>query len=141
MYIPRTSIPKLSRKAKKERASKESVKVFPGGREVCQRNPGGHREYQNRLCDMVERQNDRCAICLKRFTEFLLPTFEHQDGRGSNGGHRDDRIWLADGTPFNAALCSTCNTAKGSRRYHWIEGAFIPAVYLSVDEWIAAEGK
>lgn len=46
-------------------------------------------------------------------------TFEHVDGRGIGGGHRDDRIWLPDGDrmiPYNLAAHVKCNMAKGSKR-------------------------
>jgi len=42
-------------------------------------------------------------------------TFEHQDGRGHGGGHRDDRIEI-DGEPYNSAVHGMCNVKKGSIR-------------------------
>jgi hypothetical protein len=44
-----------------------------------------------------------------------VATFEHQDGRGMGGGHRDDRIEI-DGKPYNGAACLSCNGSKGSKR-------------------------
>jgi hypothetical protein len=93
---------------------KPAVKVFGDGREVCQDNAGGRREYYMRLKAMVERQDHECCICRK---PMLLSdaTFEHQDGRGMNGGHRDDRI-EKDGRPYNGAAHRWCNNEKGSKR-------------------------
>jgi hypothetical protein len=45
--------------------------------------------------------------------------FDHQAGRGSGGGNRDDRILDENGNWMNAALCTKCNTKKGSKRYEW----------------------
>lgn len=97
---------------------RELVKVFPDGREVC---PGvGNREYINRREAMVIRQDGICAICE---TPMTFPTFDHEHSRG--GGKRDDRIEI-DGQWHNAAVHFECNTRKGSRRYHWVNGEYIP---------------
>jgi len=90
-----------------------AVQVFPDGREVCSDTHAGEREYKRRLAIMVDRQKN---VCPMYGHVLLFPTFDHEDGRGMNGSHRDDRIWKEDGTPMNAALCSVCNTEKGSRR-------------------------
>jgi len=51
---------------------------------------------------------------------FFDITFEHQDGRGMGGSHRDDRIEI-DGKPYNGAAHGKCNSDKGSKRvdYHF----------------------
>jgi hypothetical protein len=55
----------------------------------------------------------------------ISPTFEHQDGRGAGGGHRDDRIEI-DGQWNNAAVDPDCNISKGSKRYTWFQGKYQP---------------
>lgn len=109
-----------------------TVKTFLCGREVCQPTAAGRREYKSRTDAMQKRQGGRCALC----PWYLGMTFDHQDGRGSGGGHRDDRIEI-DGKWHNAALCIQCNGLKGSRRYHWIDGIYIPSIYATVED---AEG-
>ena len=103
---------------------KEAVKVFPDGREVCSNTIAGSREYQLRLTEMYERQGQMCAIHAGWITREEA-TFDHQAGRGSGGGHRDDRTEVR-GQWQNAALCIHCNGAKGSRRYHWLAGEYVP---------------
>lgn len=100
------------------------VMYMPDGREVCQPTKIGRVEYQRRLGVMAIRQNFLCAIC-GQYPGFAKETFDHQDGRGSGGSHRDDRIEI-DGKWHNAALCSDCNTRKGSVRYHWQDGLYVP---------------
>ena len=80
-------------------------------------------EYDRRRDVMIERQLGRCAICLKVKSPLQ---FDHAEGRGHGGGHRDDRIWELDGTPKNAALCSDCNLQKASKRYQWRDGIYQP---------------
>jgi hypothetical protein len=96
---------------------KELVKVYSGGREVCK-----IPEYWRRREQMCEWQGQKCAIC-------LLPRvplcFDHEAGRGLGGGHRDDRI-IVNGLRQNAALCIPCNSEKGSKRYAWIDGKYVP---------------
>ena len=100
------------------------VKVFPGGREVCQtrldhpEGAEGRAEYKRRKEAMWKRQKGIC--CLYGFLpecpgklEIKLATFEHEDGRG--GGKRDDRISLPDGTWINGVSHLMCNSLKGSR--------------------------
>lgn len=102
----------------------ESVKIHRDGREVCSKTALGKFLYQGRCDAMALRQNYKCAICGK----WMRPeewTFDHQDGRGSGGGHRDDRIEI-DGKRYNAALCWDCNGEKGSKRYEWVDGKFVP---------------
>ena len=101
-----------------------NVKVFPGGREVCQtrldhpEGAEGRAEYKRRKEAMWKRQKGIC--CLYGFLpecpgklEIKLATFEHEDGRG--GGKRDDRISLPDGTWINGVSHLMCNSLKGSR--------------------------
>lgn len=93
--------------------------VYPDGREVCdQEGRAGKREYSNRLLLMWERQRHRCRICLKPLS-LDRATFDHENGRGSGGSRRDDRITrLIEGVAVwqNGAVCGSCNTRKGSVR-------------------------
>ena len=99
------------------------VKVFPDGREVCDtKTTEGAAEYHRRKWLMWERQGRRC--CLEGFIPEcpgLLRsadvTFEHEGGRGSGGGKRDDRTVLPDGTWINGAAHLLCNGLKGSRYF------------------------
>lgn len=85
-----------------------------GGREVCTDSAAGRREYKNRTDEMCRRQGWLCGIC----REPMRPeeaTFEHADGRGHGGGHRDDRITI-NGKRHNSAAHGLCNVKKGSKR-------------------------
>ena len=108
-------------------APKEAVKVYPDGREVLNlRVKAGRQEYYSRTLQMLNRQCGFCAICGTP-TIFLLVEYDHEAGRGANGGHRDDRLMKPDGKWQNAALCRRCNALKGSKRYHWNEsGQYVP---------------
>jgi hypothetical protein len=86
----------------------------------------GKQGYYNRTILMLERQGMTCAIC-GRSLHYIWAEFDHEAGRGSGGGHRDDRIEV-DGLWQNAALCRGCNSEKGSKRYHWIEGVYTSVV-------------
>ena len=100
---------------------KLAVEVLRDLREVCNLGiAAGRAEYGFRRDVMSSRQLHRCAIC-KRVT---ILYFDHQDGRGHGGGCRDDRIEI-DGQWYNAALCFNCNTEKGSKRYHWVNGQYL----------------
>ncbi len=101
----------------------KAYRTYPDGREVCNDTTAGKNEYGRRTIEMAARQGNMCAICGRWMHR---PSFEHQAGRGSGGGHRDDRIEV-DGHWQNAALCWGCNGQKGSRRYHWQHGYFVPA--------------
>ena len=106
------------------RKPQEAVKVHPDGRQVCNlKTVAGKDEYDSRRYQMVRRQRFLCAICglLKIFL-----FFDHEAGRGHNAAHRDDRLLHEDGRWKNAALCATCNSLKGSKRYHWCDGKYIP---------------
>lgn len=82
----------------------------------------GLRKYKVRTIEMSIRQDGLCAIC-GRF--MVRPTFDHEGGRGA--GKRDDRI-EADGHWINAALHEICNGLKGSKRYKWVQGKYLPVV-------------
>ena len=117
------AFPKPSQVKKKP----EAVRVYRDGREVCNLNcKAGMDEYINRKRKMWERDNKRCCL------ESLIPTcpgklrwdeatFEHDEGRGHDGGHRDDRIEKPNPEtgkmePINGVSHPQCNIAKGSRR-------------------------
>ena len=88
-----------------------AVRVYPDGREVCQENAAGHREYARRVQVMVQRQNFRCCLCKRRLS-ISNATFEHQRRRGMHAAFRDDRI-EKDGQPYNGAAHWVCNSEKG----------------------------
>jgi hypothetical protein len=95
----------------------EAIKVYPDGREVFNlRTVEGQALYRRRVYEMAIRQDFVCGICKKgELLNAYSATFEHEDGRGMNGGHRDDRI-MKDGKPYNCAAHSWCNVKKGSKR-------------------------
>lgn len=92
--------------------TKEAVKIFRDGREVCNtRTVSGQREYKRRIAAMMKRQGGLCCNC-----QILIvgkPTFEHENGRGA--GKQDDRIEV-DGKPQNGASHWVCNYERGSKR-------------------------
>ena len=105
-------------------APKEAVKIYPDGRRVCNlKSAEGKRAYEWNTDLMAQRQFWKCAICHHRYDGLL--TFDHEAGRGLGGSHRDDRI-IVDGRWQNAALCPPCNILKGSKRYHWQDGKYVP---------------
>lgn len=86
-----------------------------GGPEICvMLTASGRREYKRRTEEMWMRQGGLCSIC-KRPIRLEEAQFEHQDGRGFNGGHRDDRTEI-NGQPYNSAACGWCNVEKASVR-------------------------
>ena len=89
----------------------------PDGREVCDtKTAKGREEYGRRKLAMFERQGGMCSLCKPSHRlDFGTATFEHSDGRGSGGKHRDDRI-TKDGKPYNSLACWWANMEKGSRR-------------------------
>jgi hypothetical protein len=93
----------------------------PGGRQVCTKTAGGEREYRSRTETMWLRQEGLCGICglPMRIEE---ATFDHENGRGHGGGHRDDRIEV-NGVWQNAAVHGMCNVLKGSVRLERFKGA------------------
>lgn len=93
---------------------------YKDGRELCDETSAGRREYKARKDAMWERQGMKSAISGNGMSRYYCE-FDHQAGRGMGGAHRDDRIVLPDGTWINAALNPSENTAKGSKRYHWVD--------------------
>lgn len=92
-----------------------AVRVYPDGREVCNLLcKAGVYEYKRRIFQMWARQNERCCICHLPL-QLDKATFEHQDGRGMDGAHRDDRI-EKNGHLYNGAAHWWCNRDKGSQR-------------------------
>jgi len=101
------------------------VKVYRDGRECCQDNAAGRREYKARIALMWERQLGLCAIC-RRAIALEEATYEHAIPRGHGGGNRNDACNFPDGRWRNAATCWKCNSAKGSKRYEWVDSCFVP---------------
>jgi hypothetical protein len=100
------------------------MKTFRDGREVLDtKKTYDRKEYKARTQAMANRQRQRCAICSHLNMDL---EFDHQAGRGMGGAHRDDRIEI-EGQWNNAAVCHICNGFKGSRRYHWVDGDYVPA--------------
>ena len=96
------------------------VQLFPDGREVCDlKKASGKLEYASRTGRMVFRQRGICCLlghcptCPGRLSGDA--EFEHEDGKGSGGAHRDDRIEV-DGKWKNGAAHHHCNMWKSSRR-------------------------
>ena len=103
------------------------VRVMKDGREVvnllCK---AGRDEYARRVRVMWERQGKQC--CLSGVIEWCPgrlaladACYEHQDGRGQGGGHRDDRIERPDPKtgeirPYNGVAHWVCNSKKASIR-------------------------
>jgi len=106
-------------------AEPEAVTTFPDGRERCNTNAAGKREYLARTVEMWERQNGLCAICGHPI-ELRYAQFDHQAGRGHGGGHRTDAVLDVEGNWINAAVHGICNIRKGSKRYHWLEEKYVP---------------
>jgi hypothetical protein len=95
-------------------------RVYEGGREVLNRKTDlGRQAYEVRTLLMAARQNYLCGLC---GFPMSVPTFDHQDGRGMNGGKRDDRIEV-NGVWQNAAVCFECNGLKGSKRVEYLPHA------------------
>jgi hypothetical protein len=129
----------------KYKASAKELALYPvvdgilyiGVRELCLTHTG----YANRIIEMADRQGWFCALCPRRMTH---PTFEHEKAKGMGGVSQDDGLLHADGKTWkNASAHADCNSKKGSRQYHWVDGNkfYIPAVYSTIEEFIAAEGK
>lgn len=83
----------------------------------------GRDEYARRKRLMWLRQGKRC--CLEGWIKgcpgklaLADAVFEHEAGRGMDGGHRDDRT-LKDGKPYNGVAHAWCNSLKGSRRMNY----------------------
>lgn len=101
-------------KPKDMRRKREAVHVFPDGREVCQNSVAGKLEYRARTIKRAQEQAWLCRICFLPMN-ILDVTLDHEDGRGMNGSHRDDRIFR-DGKPYNGAVHLHCNLSKASKR-------------------------
>jgi hypothetical protein len=105
----------------------EAVRVMKDGREVCNlTTKAGRDEYARRKRVMWERQGKKCSIQGPKCTgikhlSISEATFEHDEGRGHGGGHRDDRIEV-DGKPLNSVACPWCNSMKGSIRKSILDG-------------------
>lgn len=99
--------------------------TFPDGREVCTKTRLGKLEYDARRVAMWIRQGGKDAIT-GEWVDVSVAQFDHEAGRGANGGHRDDRILNEDGSWKNAVLSPAGNTLKGSKRYHWENGKYVP---------------
>lgn len=105
---------------------KLAVRVFRDEREVCDlTTKAGRDEYMGRVRQMWERQGKRCCLegLVKDCPGYLRlaeATFDHDEGRGHGGGHRDDRIEIPDGKggmkEINGAAHAWCNSKKGSCR-------------------------
>ena len=109
-----------------------AVKVMKDGREICnQLTKAGRDEYERRKFAMRDRQGKRCCLegIIPDCPGFLAKadtTFEHEDGRGFDGAHRDDRIEILNPKTgkmewINGAAHSVCNSKKGSRRFNYNE--------------------
>jgi hypothetical protein len=98
--------PKPANVLRYELLQNSAVRKYPDGREVCQDNLAGRREYLRRVQVMLQRQNFRCSLCGKRLS-LDNATFEHARRRGMGSAFRDDRI--SNGT----AAHWVCNAAKG----------------------------
>lgn len=97
--------------------------TYPDGRQECLETAAGKREYRWRTEVMWQRQGEMCAMGHPMRVEEA--SFDHEAGRGHGGGHRDDRIEV-DGQWKNAAVCVVHNGLKGSKRYKWQEGNYLP---------------
>ncbi|ADV83857.1 hypothetical protein AciPR4_3099 [Terriglobus saanensis SP1PR4] len=93
---------------------KPAVRIMRDGREICTETAHGRAEYRRRRDAMWSRDHGICCIC-GTHVDSEDATFEHWEGRGMNGGHRDDRI-ERDGKPYNGIAHELCNSLKGSRR-------------------------
>jgi hypothetical protein len=103
---------------------KEAFFKHRDGREVCNDTAAGKRDYTGRTVEMWERQDGKCAIC-GHWIELRYATFDHEEPRGMGGGSRDDRT-VVNGEWHNAAAHGICNTRKGSKRYRWVNGKYVP---------------
>ncbi len=85
-----------------------AVRVYAGGREVCQDNALGRREYLRRVEAMVQRQDSRCGVCNRRLSLFQA-TFDHWPvKRGMGSAFRSDAILDSKGEWLNRAVHWAC---------------------------------
>ena len=104
------------------RKQRPAVKVFAGGREVCDMTTkAGRDEYRNRVRIMWERQGRKCGLmitpqCKAKNGRLSIDeaTFDHETVRGMGSAKRDDRIEI-DGRDVSRAVCAFCNCHRGSR--------------------------
>lgn len=102
----------------------DGVMTMPDGKEICHMDTSaGRREYKERTRAMCIRQGFRDAITGENM-ETWQATFDHEAGR--TVGKQDDRIEI-DGEWHNAALLYATNTRKGSKRYSWVNGSYVPS--------------
>lgn len=103
---------------------------YEDGREVCNLlTKAGGDEYARRKRLMWLRQGKRC--CLEGWIKgcpgklaWAEAVFEHQDGRGMNAGHRDDRTQRPNPVTgkmeaYNGVAHPVCNMRKGSERMNY----------------------
>ena len=79
-----------------------------------------------RICCLAEHA-PMCPGMIRRFVEV---SFEHESGKGSGGGKRDDRIEVEGRWQNGASHYAFCNNWKGSRRIDYnaaIQRAHSPA--------------
>jgi hypothetical protein len=128
-YIPAFPKPSQKKKTRKWR-DENGVIHLPDSREICDLNcAAGRRSYAERKEKMLERQGRKCCLGLSGCTGMVRLSkydmqFEHEDGKGFNGGHRDDRILVPVEQPGgtiklkwqNGVSCPWCNSRKGSKR-------------------------
>lgn len=112
-----------------KRKARPAFKTMRDGREVCDlTTKAGKFEYDHRKFLMRARQNNSCCIC-GRYMRWEDTSFEHFDGRGHGGGHRDDRIIRPvevmepvsgalsyEAEFYNGASHFACNAKKASVR-------------------------
>ncbi len=107
------------------------------GREICNLlTKVGRDEYARRVRAMWVRQGRHCCLegRIKDCPGYLKigeAQFEHQDGRGMEAGHRDDRIEKPDRAtgemkPYNGAAHPICNGRKGSLRIDYTDFYDVP---------------
>ena len=106
------------------RQQRPAVKVFAGGREVCDMTTkAGRDEYRNRVRIMWERQGKKM-----RFNDFATMQGEEWQAAqlmkqpssivghvGWGGSRRTDAIIDKEGKWLNMAACCWCNSLKSSR--------------------------
>ena len=85
------------------------VRIYPGGREVCQNTAAGKREYARRREVAWALQGGFCGRCARPIAP-QDATLDHIQPRGMGGSRRDDRMENLQ------MLCFLCNLWKGSKR-------------------------
>lgn len=103
-------------------------KVYSDGKEVLNlKTKRGREEYDRRTMAMWERQGHKCALVIHQFCKEnrgkwqpMEIFFDHENLRGV--GRQDDRIEITDPDTgavrqLNHAVCSWCNTQRGSQKW------------------------